>query len=88
MNDKYVTIKTDKKQLFFIIQIIAVVIMLVIGGVSLFNKDFKPFFYLALSINMIVLMVNNFLFLKKPYMWLVYLAFAIYTFIIFIQGII
>ena len=88
MNDKYVTIKTDKKQLFFIIQIIAVAIMLVIGGVALFNKDFTPYFYLALSINMLVLIVNNFLFLKKPYMWLVYLAFAIYTFVLFIKGII
>ena len=87
MNDKVVKVKTDKKKLFFIIQIIAVSIMLVIGGVSLFIKNLLPFFYLALSINMIVLTVNNFLFLKKPYMWLVYLAFAIYTFILFIKGI-
>ena len=87
MNDKYVTIKTDKKQIFFIIQIITVCILLVIGGVALFNKDFVPYFYLLLSINMIVLMVNNYLFLKKKKIWIVYVICAIYTFILFLQGI-
>ncbi len=86
MNDKYVVIKSDKKQLFFIVQIIAISIMLIIGGVALFNKDFKPYFYLMLSINMLVLIVNNYLFLHKNHMYFIYAAFAIYTFIIFLQG--
>ena len=88
MNENFVTKKRDKKSIFFTIQIITVLIMITIGIVSLFIKDFKPYFYLLLSINMLVLTVNNFLFLKRPYIWLLYFGFAIYTFIIFIQGII
>lgn len=87
MNDKFVTIKMQKKDKFFILQIVMVLIMLTIGGVSLFIKDFRPYFFLLLSINMIVLIVNNYLFLKRPYIWIVYAAFAIYTFILFLQGI-
>ena len=87
MNDKYVTIKPNKKDIGFIIQLVMVVIMLIIGGISLFIKDVKPYFYLALSLNMVVLVVNNFLFMKKKYFWIVYVAFAIYLFILFLQGV-
>ena len=87
MNDKYVVIKKDKKEIFFIVQIVMVILMLTLGIVSLFIKDFKPYFFLLLSLNMLVLVVNNYLFLKRKYMWIVYLAFAIYTFYMFIKGI-
>lgn len=88
MNIKSITIKKDNRKIFFIVQIVAVVILLAIGAVSLFIKDLKPYFYLLLSINMLVLVINNFLILKRPYIWLLYIALAIYTFIIFIQGIV
>ena len=87
MNDKVVTIKMQKKDKFFILQIVAVLIMVTVGIVSLFIKDVKPYFFLLLSINMLILVVNNFLFLKRPYIWIMYIVFAIYTFIIFLQGI-
>ena len=87
MNNKVVTIKREKKDIFFGIQIVAVLILLTIGGVALFIKDFKPYFYLLLSINMLILIVNNYLFLKRPYIWILYGIFAIYTFILFLQGI-
>jgi len=87
MNSNIVDLKMNKKNIGFIFQVIAVIIMAIIGIVSIFIKSFVPYFFLSLSINMIILAINDYLFIKRKYMFLVYLGCAIYTFIIFLQGI-
>lgn len=87
MNNNVVNLKVGKNNVGFAIQIVAVLVMAIIGIVSLFIKDLVPYFFLSLSINMIILAINNFLFIKRKYISFVYLACAIYTFVIFLQGI-
>lgn len=84
MNTKVIEIKTDKKSIFFTIQIIAVLVMLIFGIVAIFEKSYEGVFFLILSLNMIILTINNFLFLKRKYIWILYIALAIYTFIQFL----
>ena len=87
MNNNVVNLKVKNNSVGFVIQIIAILIMAIIGIVSIFINDLVPYFFLSLSINMLILTVNNYLFIKKDKMSIVYLACAIYTFIIFLKGI-
>lgn len=87
MNNNVVDLKVDKKNIGFAVQIIVVLIMTIIGIISIFVNTLVPYFFLSLSINMIVLTINNYLFIKRKYALFIYLACAIYTFIIFLQGI-
>lgn len=87
MNNNVVNLKADKKNIGFVVQIIAVLVMGIIGIIAIFVNSLVPYFFLSLSINMIVLAINNYLFIKRKYVMFLYIACAIYTFIIFLQGI-
>ena len=82
-----VELKTDKRQIGFIIQLICALILLIFGLVALFTENFLDIVYLLVSINMIVLTVNGLLFLKKGKFVLLYVAVAVYFFVLFLKGI-
>ena len=87
-NVEIVEIKRDFKKVFgFVLQIIVVLGLLGIFITSLFISSLKPFIFLAFSINMLCLIFNNIVTMKKRYMNILYLIVAIYTFVIFINGI-
>lgn len=87
-NVDIIEIKSDSKKIVgFILQILAVVGLIGVFITSLFISSLKPFIFLAFSINMLCLIYNNIVTLKKKHMSILYLIVAIYTFVIFINGI-
>lgn len=82
MNTKVVEIKN--KSLFkptMIIQAILTIAVMVVGIITIFNKDIINVFYGVLALTLLVLAYNNYKFFKKKYMNVIYIIFAIYLLI-------
>jgi len=82
-----VEIKTDKKRLMLILQIVCAILLVIFGAVSLFMEKYMEWVYLLIFINMVVLIINNSLFLKKMKMNIIYIIVAVYFLVKFIIGI-
>lgn len=82
-----VEIKTDKKRLMLILQIVCAIVLVIFGAVSLFTEKYMEWIYLLIFINMAVLIINNLLFLKKKKMNILYIIVAVYFLVKFIIGI-
>ena len=82
MNTKVVDVKI--KRLFnptMVIQFFLFIALIVVGIMFIFNKDIYNYFYGVLSLNLIMLAINNTLFFHKKYMNYLYIIFAVYLII-------
>ena len=87
MNTNVIEIKSDKKRLMLILQIICAVVLVIFGAVALFLEKYMEWIYLLIFINMVILIINNSLFLKKMKMNILYIIVAVYFLVRFIIGI-
>lgn len=82
MNTKVVEIKN--KRLFrptMVLQAVLTIAVMILGIITIFNKNIINIFYGVLALTLLVLAYNNYKIFKKKYMTIIYIIFAVYLLI-------
>ena len=87
MNVEVIEIKPDKRRLLLLLQLVCAVALVIFGAVSLFTEKYQEWVFLLIFINMVVLIINNTIVLKRMKMNIIYIIVAIYFLVKFIMGI-